>query len=410
MKKGKEIAVDFIFAVVGIAVMTGMVNMVVMPYIERTLGSEVQGNVLFFSALGSLLAGGFGSAANYGRLKIYSEEGKTTNGDFNIFLVSTFVLAALLTLAAIFLKGETAGASYFGILILMCSMVLRFYMDAEYRMNLQYKRVFFAFLTVAVGYVIGILIYPLTHSWVMILLTGEVLGLLFVFIFSSIFRPPFFERSARFKEHLKILYGLAGAYFLSDFVGLSDRLLFPILLSNGDKLNSLYYYASACGKLMSLVSGPLNGVLMGHLSNFEKRPDRRSFLKVVGITLLAFLGCTLISYIASHIFVLWLYPSYYEEVKPLMLLANAGQVLFFICNTLMVVVLRYTASKNQMITSAVYVVTFFAVTIPLVLNFGLYGMAWGILISNTVKFIMFALLGTFGVAKPAEALPPEGEA
>ncbi|MBR3436910.1 MAG: hypothetical protein IKG97_04060, partial [Lachnospiraceae bacterium] len=74
-------------------------------------------------------------------------------------------------------------------------------------------------------------------------------------------------------------------------------------------------------------------------------------------------------------------------------------VLFFICNTLMVIVLRYTKSRNQIITSAVYIAAFFLVTVPLILKFGLYGMAYGILAVNALKFIVFSVLGAIGLGK-----------
>ena len=74
-------------------------------------------------------------------------------------------------------------------------------------------------------------------------------------------------------------------------------------------------------------------------------------------------------------------------------------MLFFICNTLMVIVLRYTKPRNQIITSAVYIAAFFLITVPLILKYGLYGMAYGILAVNALKFIVFAVLGAAGLSK-----------
>ena len=99
----------------------------------------------------------------------------------------------------------------------------------------------------------------------------------------------------------------------------------------------------------------------------------------------------------GHLFVRLFYSAYFEEVKNLFILANAGQVLFFVCNTLMVIVLRYTAERNQLIVNICYIIVFFAVTVPLVLNHGVFGMAWGILIANAFKFAVYTAVGFFGL-------------
>ena len=121
-------------------------------------------------------------------------------------------------------------------------------------------------------------------------------------------------------------------------------------------------------------------------------------LLLLGIWILV----TAFSVAGSHLYIWLFYRPYYETVKPLFLLANAGQVIFFICNTMMVIVLRYTDEKVQMLTAAIYVIVFLGCTIPLILHFGIWGMAWGIFIVNTVKFLLYAVLGLIRIKKGGE--------
>ena len=180
---------------------------------------------------------------------------------------------------------------------------------------------------------------------------------------------------------------------MSDLVGASDRFLFPVLLSNGDELTSLYYYASIMGKLMSLLSTPLNGVLNGYISKEEGRISRKTYGKVLLGMLGLFAAVTLLAVGVSYGFVRVFYPQDFDKARPLFLLANAGQVIFFVCNTLMVVVLRYTKERNQLIVNGLYILLFFVLTVPMILRYGLWGMAWGIFIVNAVRFLLYAGIG-----------------
>lgn len=386
---------------IGLIAMNAVLSLAVYPYIGNHFGAAFQGRILFFTALMNLLAGGFGSAANYGRMKVYSNEGETENGEYNIFLLTVLPFVILTSIIAVLVKGDSAGATLFGIIVLMFSMIVRMYADVEYRLNMNYKRFALYYLLIAAGYLIGLFLYPFTKSWVLIFLSGELFGILYVVFTGKIFKGRIFGTTKAFKKHFGILAVLSLSYLLSDFVASSDRLLLPILLDNGDELTSIFYYASLVGKIMSLLSTPLNGVLSGHIAKEDGAMTRQQFLKLILVTLGIFIAVTFVSFVGSHIFVYLFYRPYYEAAKPLFLLANAGQILFFICNTLMVIVLRNTDEKYQIAVGAVYILAYFLITIPLIRAYGVWGMGWGLLIANAMKFVLFAVFGFFGIRKKA---------
>ena len=401
MEKLKKIIKDFLFGSAGLLWMNGVLSLIVYPFISELFGAAGQGKILFFMAIASLMAGSFGSGAAYVRLKIYSEEQRTVNGEYNVFLLLSAAVLLIVTGLSVFLKGESAGAGYFGIFAVILATTIRTYADVEYRLSLKYGAFSLYYMIIGTGYLLGILFCRLTGAWVLIFLTGELSGLLFVIFRGSIFRRPFFERTPAFKKHLRGMFALSGSFLLSDFVSAADRLLFPLLLTNGDEMTAIYYYASLLGKMMSLISTPLNGVLSGHISREKGGMKKKSFLKLVLFMLLIWVLVTAVSVAGSYIFVRLFYRDYLEEARPLFILANAGQVIFFICNTMMVVVLRYTKMRNQIIVSAVYIAAFFLITVPLILKFGTFGMALGIFIVNTLKFVLFTVLGLLGLGKDA---------
>jgi len=390
---------NFSLGTVGLVVMNAVLSFVVYPYIGNTLGAAMQGKILFFTSLMALLAGSFGSAANYGRLKIHREEKESQNGEFNLFLFGVFLLTAFVMVLATVLKQDRADASLFGLILLAIFTILRYYGDVNFRLSLNYKQFALYYIAIAVGYGIGLLLYSITKSWVLIFLLGEGCGLAYLFVVGQVLKPPYFERTKQFGTHLKRMGLLSVSYLFSDFVGLSDRLFIPLIMENGDELTSIFYYASLIGKTMSLLSTPLNGVLSGYLFKNQQELDRKKFTLVTGglflLSLVVIAGATL----CSHLFVRIFYPAYYETVQPLFLLANAGQVMFFLCNIMMVIVLRYTKEVTQIAVNFVYIVVYLFVTIPLMKNDGLTGMAWGIFAVNFLKFILYYIFGVFGVKK-----------
>ena len=397
MKKIKKFLEDLIFSAGGLIAMNACISFLVYPVIRRTLGDTVQGQALFFVSLANLVAGSFGSAANYGRMKIYAVHRESENGDSNWFLLFTALASLVFAILAVTLKKASGGAGIFAVTVLCFATSVRMYADVEYRLSLDFKKFSLYYVLVALGYAAGVLLFLVTRKWILIFLFGEAAGILTAILRRNLFTRPLFKRSALFKENFTTDLKLSASFFLSDLVGASDRFLFPLLITGGDSLTAVYYSASVIGKMMSLLSTPLNGVLNGYISRKEGGITRKTFIRLIGLMVGIFMVVTALSVAGSVIFVRLFYPEDLEKVRALFLMANAGQVIFFICNTLMVIVLRYTEDRNQVIVNVIYIVLFFAVAVPMVKSSGLWGMARGILMVNTAKFLLYAGIGFFSL-------------
>ena len=60
---------------------------------------------------------------------------------------------------------------------------------------------------------------------------------------------------------------------------------------------------------------------------------------------------------------------------------------------MMVIVLRFVHERYQLIINSVYAVVFVAALVPLVANFGIAGMTWGLLGVNALRFIAVVITG-----------------
>ena len=113
---------------------------------------------------------------------------------------------------------------------------------------------------------------------------------------------------------------------------------------------TIFYVATLVGKIISLVSTPLNSVIIGHLSKYEGGINSKKFrllcLCSVPVALLLSVLCTVISYV----FVGIVYPQLYDAVTPYLWVANLGQVLFFVSGILIVILIRcseYSEKDNE---------------------------------------------------------------
>ena len=171
----RRFAGDMVYSLAGLMILNMTLSFGVYPFLRSRMGAEGSGKMLFFTAIMGLMASAVGSGINYGR-----------------FLVFTALLCAIVTVVAVCVKKDTAGALPISIGVLIFVTTVRYYADVEYRLSLNYRGFFFYYLFIAVGYAIGMALYGISHSWVSIFIFGEVFGLLFVTITGSIFKKPFF--------------------------------------------------------------------------------------------------------------------------------------------------------------------------------------------------------------------------
>lgn len=392
----KRFTGDLLYGIVSLVVMNMVLSLGVYPYLNRQLGDDGQGRMLFFTALMGLVASAIGSGINYGRMKA-STKHTTSNGDYNLFLLVLAGISCLVAVIGFIVKKSATGATLPGVAVLIFATAVRYYADVEYRLYMNYRGFFFYYLIIAAGYIGGIALYPFTGSWVSIFLCGEIAGITYVAVTGHIFKGKVFQRSEYLREDAKVCTSLSAAYLMSDFVSYTDRVLLSVLAS--DAAANYFYIASLVGKMTSLLSTPLNGVITGHLSHYEGKFTKKMLttvmLVLIGLAAFIITG----SVVGSHLFVWLFYREQYTIVKDLFLLANAGQVLFFLSNTMMVVVLRFASERYQLVMGVVYTVLFFVIVLPCIWFFGIWGAAWGLFAINLIKFVLISGLGYFALGK-----------
>lgn len=394
--KIKGITGDFLYSVMGLVVMNGVIQLLLYPFLTRQMGAERFGVVLTLLSIVAIMGSTFGTAANYSRMVSHTK-GQDTNGDYNTFLLMIAGVSIVVSFAGLLWLGEGGLLYFICYYLLMVVTILRYYADVQFRLAINFKRFFIYYLLISIGYIAGVVIYPISKSWLVAMLIGELLAVGYVIWRGDIFSRPVFGRSQYFNRNLKSMLILSGTELIAALVLNADRLMLQVFA--GGTAVTVFYAATLIGKMISMISMPLNGVIMGHLGQYKGRMPSNVFLKICGASIAAGLLLDIACVGVSYVFVKIMYADIFELVVPYLWIANAGQIFYFLSNTLTVILLRFTEEKYQLYINIVYLIVFLIVAVPMTMAWKLWGMAWALLIVNLIKILVIAVIGRVQLQK-----------
>ena len=404
MKKlGKSILKDSMWSIAGIVLMNVVAQFCIYPLWDKYLGSDEYGNILYLLSLMNIVAISLGSATNYARM--CNKDKTVKNRSYLLILGGGAVLfgaAAIIGKGFLGLNLQTAG-----IFALLSGFTMwRFYADVEFRLSLNYKGYFLYYLLISIGYGLGALVFLKTKQWVPALLFGEILGVAFVLWKGTILRPDGLPEKAEFSAVFTAVATLFGSNVISNLIFNGDRLILKFFI--GGTAVTTYYLASLIGKTATLVTTPLNSVLIGYLMRYEGNLKKKAFAALVGgaaaVSLVGMVGC----YVASIILLPLLYPAEYEAVKPFLWLGNLAQIVYFVGNMISVLLLRFGKSRDQLSYNVVYAILFAVLCIPATYLWGLWGFCIAYLVT-TVGRIAFAFFLLFLRTSKPQPVPSESD-
>lgn len=372
--------------------MNGVLQLVVNPLINSWIGENKFGTYQSILAVVAIMGNTFGIAANYSRM-VRNREKKDSNSDYNIFMIVIAIFCIPVSAVALTINHSMNLGAFLLIIPLMIFTVLRYYGDVWYRMNLNYKGFFCYYAIITAGYGIGLIICKFTLKWEFVFLAGELFAFLYLLFSGKIYRSSTLKPSENFSGSLKSMLLLSGNNLISALTQNADRIILQI--SSGGTAVATFYVATLLGKVVSIFTMPLNGVVIGYLTKYDGAITKKIFslfitaLLVIGFV--AIFGC----YIGSVIFVKIFYADIFLQAKPYFLLANAGQVLYFLSNCLTTVILRIANEKYQIVINVIYAIIFVATTIPMTMSSGIQGLTYALLIANTSKFLIAAFIGLY---------------
>ncbi len=389
--KIKGLFSDSMWSIAGLMLMNLVAQFAVYPVWAKQLGAEVNGNVLTLIAYINIISVAIGSGANYARMR-HSSTNKTTNGEYNLCLIIVSIICIPVSFVAQYATDMNLGivdsALY---LLLMIAMMWRYYADVDFRLSLDYRGFFKYYLVISLGYGVGIGLYLWIGHWPLALLIGEMAGLIYVALFGNILKSNSFEFSHNNKTVYSVIFTLIATNLILNLIFNADRLLLNALVSG--TAVTLYYISSLLGKTVSLITTPLNSVIIGYTARYKGKLTMKMLLiassLIGGTIIIATFACT----IGSHILIRFLYPDEFNDAAQYFILANLSQIIYCCTNSLTTFLLCFTESKYQLYINIVYAIAFISIGIPVTVIWGLNGFVTGLVCVNIIRTGIAFLVG-----------------
>ena len=186
----KVIAGNTVYTIGAGLLMNGVLQIIVYPLLNRHMGSEPLGNLLFIMGLTAIITPSIGQALNTSRLVVRRTE-PVSNGDYNTMLLVYGSIGAVIALLIAGAMGQGTLGGIFGAaatFALILLMVFRYYGDVEFRLNLNYRNYFIYYAILTAGYLIGFGLYFITGIWYLIFVTGEAMAICYLVLRGTIFK------------------------------------------------------------------------------------------------------------------------------------------------------------------------------------------------------------------------------
>ena len=398
LKKYRNQIGDSIWSLFGLVLMNAMAQIAVYPLLARQFGEVRYGEIQYLMAYVNIITVSVGCACNLARMTSPAEERMQNGGDYNLFLLGVCLLGVPFVLLVCRFGGVAmTTAEQLTYYLLFVAMAFRYYADVAFKLTLNYRRYFLYYLCICLGYGVGAFLAWKTGIWPLAILTGEAAGIVFAYVRGSALRARALKPSPAFRRTVRAILTLFVAEGIANLIFNVDRLLLKFLI--GATAVTVYYLATLVGKTMSLVTGPLNGVLIGYLSRYEGNLSRRAMRWIFIGALIAIGVFTGVCVVGGYLMLLLLYPDQLHMVKEFLFVGSLAQVIYFTTGMVTVILIRFAKKTYQIYINAAFGISFFGVGIPATVLFGIWGFAVAMVIASATRFAVAMALGFRWVRK-----------
>ncbi len=387
--KTKKATGDIILNLIATAVPLFVLQFLIQPYVARVIGTEKYGAVLTIISLLNIGMGIFGSPLNNARL-IDDQYYKETKGDYNIFLSLLSLLNTIFIFIAIrSYNFDIDWISYLLLLLISILSVVSSYLEADYRIHLNYKRIMLSKLVQTVGYGFGCLLFAKTKRWEWIFFVGFGLKLIYSFFTTSLWKEPFGITSNIRKTTKRIFFLVFSSAIGSILVYLDRLVIFPLF--GGTEL-SIYYAASIVGKTVNLATDPLAGVLLSYLAKMKSVSRKQFSFYILALVVLAIIGY-FVCFVISKPLISILYPDCLPRAMLYVPYTVAAAMLGIVYSFVWPLVLRFGKNSYPFLITVSKAALYILVIVLTIKRVGIMGVAYATLLATGLQALLAIILG-----------------
>lgn len=389
MMRVRKISADLFLNLFASFVPLFFLQYIIQPYVASIIGADRYGTLLLILGVLNIGVGIFGSTLNNARLldnRFYEK----VKGDYPLFLVAFCFFNSVFTFST--LRIYKIPLDWLSFSILICASILAVsnsYLVADYRIHLNYKKILASKLLLSVGYGLGLILFQLTSQWAWIFFIGYCLEFIYIVFTTQISREPYQITSNIQKSLRRLLFLILSAALGSVLIYLDRLIIFPVF--GGSEL-SAYYAASIVGKTISLVTGPMAGVLLSYIvkiSSITKRQFSLYCLTLVGFGILGYFVCLVI----SQPLIVFLYPDLLSSSLPYIPYTVVASMFSIFYSFVWPIVLRFGKNSYPLVITLLKAVVYLILVIALIRKHGVLGVALASLFASAAQSIAVFFFG-----------------
>lgn len=391
---------DFILSLMASAVTTIVAQLITNPFLARMCSSEEYGMILTIMGIGNVVTLAFGNSLNNVRLIMNNDyEEHNEDGDFKPLFILLSVIGTMVFGGYLIWFGEKSII----LIVSLCSFalfgILQNYGGVAFRIKINYIKNLLLNISIAGGNMVGLLVLYFTGNrslWALTFAVGQIVGVVYIYQNSSIFKESFRFTSLIMKTLKKEGVLLFTTLCANILVYLDRLILYPLL--GGDAV-SIYTVASFFGKSLAILMNPISGVLLSYYAQRSYGMNIRRFWKVNILTLGLSAAFIIFSLFASEWVTGMFYPSLIGQAKPYLLIANLAAVINVIGNLAQPAILKFASTKWIAINQIFYMVMYLGIGVVLSRINGLMGFSQAALASSTVRAFIFFGVGHVAIRR-----------
>ena len=385
----RELIKNLFFSFLSYALPTAVLQFVIQPLMAAKLGAELNGQYLTLMSLNYFIVGITGGVLNTVRMLRHQEyEDQGLKGDFNVFMVVyAVILTVVLIVGHVFYTKRIDVIDALLYVLIGILYLYHNYIVCQYRLKFQYNKILINNVVQVVGYFTGYFLFASAGRWQVVIIGAYLFSGVYDFFNTDFIREPVRITRLFSQTRAKVLAFTVSTALGSAITYCDKLLLYPLL---GGTLVSIYSTASLVGKMLMLVSAPLNSVFLSYLVKMDKLRIRVSkkmiLLGIVGIAV-AYGSCLVVGYPLINL----LYPAWAEQSYAYIPLTVLASILTFGSGILNTVVVRFCKTYLQIVIQGAEVVLYLVLSLLLLPVYGLMGFCIGVVITATVKMLIIIM-------------------
>ena len=386
MSLKRKILGDMVLNIIAVMIPVASLQLVVYPITARIVGSESYGLMLTVYSVWIMISNSLGNVLNNVRL-LYNNKYEDSKivGDFSVLLKRWVIINSIAICGALMYYCGLNNIVHIILgIIVSILVILKDYTEVGFRIHLNYKAIFINNLLQGIGFFIGTIGLYIMHNWECIFLCGYLFSCMYCIKNTQILKEPSCK-TMLFNEVSRDANQLVLATVISNAMNYADKLvLYPLM---GGHAVSIYYTATILGKIIGLLTGPINSVVLSYISKW-KDTQANVLNKVILFGVLVSIMGYGFTLIISRPVLSILFPQWVDEVVKYVPITTINVLLLALVSIISPFILKFYAMKWQIIMNTISSVVYFSSAFFLWKIFGLIGFCYGTVIGTLTKLLI----------------------